>query len=92
MTAPRAAPGPVRGSPCCMPAARSRTVRPSCTKALIGTEFIGRVRGTATVGGEPAILPSLTGSAWITAFHQYVLDPSDPFPTGFRLGDTWPVS
>jgi proline racemase len=61
-------------------------------ESLIGTEFIGRVRGTTTVGGKPAILPSLTGSAWITAFHQYVLDPSDPFPTGFRLGDTWPVS
>jgi proline racemase len=61
-------------------------------ESLIGTEFIGRVRGTTTVGGKPAILPSLTGSAWITAFHQYVLDPSDPFPTGFRLGDAWPVS
>ena len=61
-------------------------------ESLIGTEFIGRVRGTTTVDGKPAILPSLTGSAWITAFHQYVLDPSDPFPTGFRLGDAWPVS
>ena len=59
-------------------------------ESLIGTEFIGRIRGTTTVGGKPAILPSITGSAWITAFHQYVLDPSDPFPTGFRLGDTWP--
>ena len=61
-------------------------------ESLIGTEFIGRVRGTTTVGSKPAILPSLTGSAWITAFHQYVLDPGDPFPTGFRLGDAWPVS
>lgn len=61
-------------------------------ESLIGTEFIGRVLGTTTVAGNPAILPSLTGSAWITAFHQYVLDPSDPFPTGFRLGDAWPVS
>jgi proline racemase len=61
-------------------------------ESLIGTEFIGRVRATTTVGGKPAILPSLTGSAWITAFHQYVLDPSDPFPTGFRLGDAWPSS
>jgi proline racemase len=59
-------------------------------ESLIGTEFIGHVRGTTAVGGRPAILPSLTGSAWITAFHQYVLDPSDPFPTGFRLGDAWP--
>ena len=33
---------------------------------------------------------SITGRAWITAFHQYVLDPTDPFPLGFRVGDTWP--
>jgi proline racemase len=59
-------------------------------ESLIGTEFIGRIRGTASVGGKPAVLPTITGSAWITAFHQYVLDPSDPFPTGFRLGDLWP--
>ena len=58
-------------------------------ESLIGTEFIGRVRGTTTVGGIPAILPSITGTAWITAFHQYVLDPTDPFPTGFRVGDLW---
>ncbi len=61
-------------------------------ESLIGTEFIGRVRGTTTLGGRPAILPSITGSAWITAFHQYVLDPTDPFPTGFRVGDLWPAS
>ena len=61
-------------------------------ESLIGTEFIGRIRGTTTVGSEPAILPTITGQGWITAFHQYVLDPSDPFPLGFRLGDTWPTS
>ncbi|MBV8911845.1 MAG: proline racemase family protein [Acetobacteraceae bacterium] len=61
-------------------------------ESLIGTEFIGRIRGTTTVGGKEAILPTVTGQAWITAFHQYVLDPSDPFPRGFRVGDTWPAS
>lgn len=59
-------------------------------ESLIGTEFIGQLRGTADVAGTPGVLPSITGSAWITAFHQYVLDPTDPFPNGFRLGDTWP--
>jgi proline racemase len=58
--------------------------------SVLGTEFIGTVLGTACVGDLPAIRPSLTGSGWITAFHQYVLDPSDPFPNGFRVGDTWP--
>ncbi len=61
-------------------------------ESLIGTEFIGRIRGTTVLGGQPAILPTITGKGWITAFHQYVLDPSDPFPLGFRLGDTWPAS
>jgi proline racemase len=59
-------------------------------ESLIGTEFIGRLRGTADVNGSSAVLPTITGSAWITAFHQYVLDPTDPFPRGFRLGDAWP--
>jgi proline racemase len=35
------------------------------------------------------IRPAITGSAWITGFHQYVLDDSDPFPTGYRLNDLW---
>ncbi len=59
-------------------------------ESLIGTEFIGRLRGTTKLGDLPAVLPTITGPAWITAFHQYVLDPTDPFPNGYRLGDTWP--
>lgn len=59
-------------------------------RSLIGTEFIGRLRGTTELAGVPAVLPTITGPAWITAFHQYVLDPTDPFPDGYRLGDTWP--
>lgn len=61
-------------------------------ESLIGTEFIGRIRGTTALAGRPAILPTITGKGWITAFHQYVLDPTDPFPLGFRVGDTWPAS
>jgi proline racemase len=59
-------------------------------ESIIGTEFIGRVLEETTCGEMPAIRPAITGQAWITAFHNYVLDPTDPFPTGFRLGDTWP--
>lgn len=59
-------------------------------QSLIGTEFVGRLRGTTQLGDTPAVLPTITGPAWITAFHQYVLDPTDPFPEGYRLGDTWP--
>ncbi len=59
-------------------------------ESIIGTEFIGRVLEETTCGDKAAIRPAITGQAWITAFHNYVLDPTDPFPTGFRLGDTWP--
>lgn len=60
-------------------------------RSIIDSEFVGRIEETTTVGGTPAIVPSITGRAWLTAFHQYVLDPADPFPTGYRIGDTWPL-
>lgn len=46
--------------------------------------------GDVIVGGRPAILPCLSGHAWITGIHQYLLDPDDPWPQGYRLSDTWP--
>lgn len=58
-------------------------------ESIIGTEFVGEIVDTIDVAGIPAVVPTITGSAWITAFHQYVLDPSDPFPTGYTLPDTW---
>lgn len=58
-------------------------------ESIIGTEFIGEIVETLTVGGQPGIRPTISGNAWITGFHQYVLDHSDPFPTGFTLSDTW---
>lgn len=59
-------------------------------ESIIGSRLTGEVFEELTIGGMPGIRPSITGSAWITAFHNYVLDPSDPFPTGFLLPDAWP--
>jgi proline racemase len=59
-------------------------------ESIIGSRFISKVIEELPVGGIPGIRPSITGSAWITAFHNYVLDPTDPFPTGFLLPDAWP--
>ena len=59
-------------------------------ESIIGTKFIGEIFETARIGGRDAVGVAITGRAWITAFHQYVLDPSDPFPTGYTLSDTWP--
>ncbi len=58
-------------------------------ESIIGTTFTGRILRTSTVAGRPAVHPEISGRGWITALHQYVLDPSDPFPTGYRLGDQW---
>ncbi|KAJ4129143.1 hypothetical protein NW768_007677 [Fusarium equiseti] len=61
-------------------------------RSIVGTEFISHIRGTTQVGNYEAILPTIQGRAWITSYKQIVLDPSDPFPTGFQVGDQWHVS
>ncbi|KAH7179992.1 proline racemase family [Fusarium flagelliforme] len=61
-------------------------------RSIIGTEFISHIRGTTQVGEHQAVLPTIQGRAWITSHKQVVLDPSDPFPTGFQVGDQWHVS
>ncbi len=59
--------------------------------SLIGSTFEGRILGVTDVGGAPAILPEISGRAWITGMHQHMLDPADPWPQGYRLSDTWGV-
>ncbi|MGW3242611.1 proline racemase family protein [Streptomyces sp. NPDC001070] len=54
-------------------------------ESFIGTHFTGRLTGTTEVAGRPAVLPTVTGRAWITGIAQYLLDPADPFPAGFVL-------
>jgi proline racemase len=60
-------------------------------ESLIGTRFIGTILAEGRIGSIPTVTVSITGRAWITAFHHYVLDPTDPFPTGYKLTDTWPA-
>ena len=59
------------------------------SRSLIDSRFDARILGMCTVGGQPAIRPSLSGRAWITGLHHYSLDPADPFPEGYALSDTW---
>ena len=58
-------------------------------EGVLGTIFTGCLVRETTVGGRPAVVPTLTGSAWITGRAEYVLDPTDPFPEGFTVGDIW---
>lgn len=60
-------------------------------RSIIGSEFECRIVSQCDIAGRPAIIPSLAGRAWITGTHQHLLDPSDPWPEGYRLSDTWPT-
>ncbi len=58
-------------------------------RSLIDSEFQMEILETTTVAGRPAIVPQISGRGWIFGTHQIGLDPSDPYPTGFTLSDTW---
>jgi proline racemase len=58
--------------------------------SVIGSTFDGRIVSETTVAGRPAIVPAIRGSAWITGTSQVLVDPTDPFPEGYLLSDTWP--
>jgi len=60
--------------------------------SVIGTVFDGRIVSSAHVGEREGIIPAVRGSAWITGLHQFMVDPSDPFPEGYLVADTWGVS
>jgi proline racemase len=60
--------------------------------SVIGSTFDGRIVEETSVGDRPAIVPAIRGSAWITGLTQVLIDPSDPFPEGYLLNDTWGVT
>jgi proline racemase len=55
-------------------------------ESILGTLYYGRLIEETQVGPYPAVVPTITGSAYITGIQQFVLDPRDPFPAGFHLG------
>ncbi len=59
-------------------------------RSIIESRFIGRIEELACVGSKQAIIPSITGRAWITGQSTLTLDPGDPWPDGYKLSDTWP--
>lgn len=58
--------------------------------SVIGSTFDGRIVREVRVAGRPAIVPAIRGTAWITGLTQVLVDPTDPFPEGYLLSDTWP--
>lgn len=60
--------------------------------SIVDSRFRGTIKATTGVAGVAAIIPTVEGSAWITGFHNYVVDPSDPFPAGYIVSDTWGIT
>lgn len=59
------------------------------SRSIIGGTFLAEAIGETTVGGRPAVLPRITGQAWIFGRQELRINPEDPFPAGFALSDTW---
>lgn len=59
--------------------------------SLIDTEFHCGIDSEVDVGGKSGIRPLISGRAWVSGTSQLMLDPDDPFPTGYKLSDTWPM-
>jgi proline racemase len=52
-------------------------------ESFIGSRFLGQLVAETAISGIRAVVPTVTGRAWVTGLAQYLLDPSDPFPRGF---------
>jgi len=61
-------------------------------EGILGTVFTGRMVGETQIGPYQAIIPTISGQAWITSISQYVVDAGDPFPDGYTVGDIWGTS
>jgi len=59
-------------------------------ESVIGSRFHCKIDSVTRVGEKNAVYPLISGQAWITGTHQYLLDPTDPWPHGYRIADTWP--
>ncbi len=58
-------------------------------EGVLGTVFTGRLIEQTQIGPYTAVVPTISGTGWITGFAQYVVDPEDPYPNGFTVGDIW---
>ncbi|CUX50693.1 trans-3-hydroxy-L-proline dehydratase [Agrobacterium genomosp. 13] len=59
--------------------------------SLLDSEFHCSIDEESEINGVPAIRPILSGRAWIIGTKQLMVDPADPFQSGYRVSDTWPM-
>jgi proline racemase len=55
------------------------------SRGLLGLDFTGRIAGVTALEGRAAILPEITGTAYLTGFSQLLFDPADPVRAGYLL-------
>ena len=60
--------------------------------SIIGSSFEGKIVEKRNLNGTSTIIPEISGRGWVTGLHQHTLEPSDPWPEGYRLSDTWGVN
>ena len=60
--------------------------------SIIGSSFEGKIIEKCNLNGTSAIIPEISGRGWITGLHQHTLEPTDPWPEGYKLSDTWGVN
>lgn len=58
-------------------------------QGILGNVFTGRLVEAVSLHGRPAVVPTITGTAWIYGFNTIVLDHDDPFQDGYTIGDIW---
>ena len=54
-------------------------------ESIIGSQFIGRVEDEVTIGGKPAIIPSIEGWARVYGYNTIKIDDEDPYAYGFQV-------
>ncbi|MBL0373958.1 proline racemase family protein [Rhizobium sp. KVB221] len=59
------------------------------SRSIIGGEFSAEAIGETVVGNRKAVLPRITGQAWVYGKEELRVDAADPFMKGFALSDTW---
>jgi proline racemase len=60
-------------------------------RSIIESRFEGRIVEETSINGKSAIIPEISGRAWISGQTTLMIDPADPWPQGYRISDTWPV-
>jgi proline racemase len=61
--------------------------RPFVNESIIGTRFTGRLLREEPLDDTTAVVPEISGNAYVTGFQQFVVDPDDPLGFGFHLAN-----